>query len=397
MGKMPWSNWTKPFWFVVLCALFLQFGLGMQRTIFSNFVSEELGVRADQLGWLESVREIPGLLTFLMVGLTVFLARNILVALSVGLVAAGLGLYAGANDMVSLVLATTVYSVGFHLFFPLQSAQVLNLAGTGQKARRLGELNSAAALAYLLAMGFVYLTANWLNYRQLFLVGAVVVMGGVFTMLVLPRTVGAERPRSFVCRRRYWLYYALTFLGSSRRQIVTTFAVFALVQVYGTPVRTIAAIMFLSNVVAVLTRSMCGGWVDRLGEGRMLTISHIAVITIFLGYAFVRVPLILYALYIIDNFFHGFDVAQATYLDKIALKGDVPPSLALGSTINHITGVTVPVLSGYLWTSFGHSATFAFGAAVAAVSLLFVSRLPGTLRALAPQVETAVAAGGDND
>jgi len=379
LRKWPWSNWTKPFWYVVICAMFIQFGMGMQKTIFNNFVAEELGIRADQLGWLESVREIPGLLTFLMVGLTAILARNILVAIAVGFVGAGLAFYAASSSVATLILATIVYSVGYHLFFPLQSAQVLSLAGPGEKARRLGELNSIAAFAFLLAMGFVYLVSGWLAYRQLFVIAAVVTLGGVATMLALPRTKQAERPRTFVARRRYWLYYVLTFLASSRRQVTATFAVFALVTLYGTPVKTVAALMFVSNVVAVLTRSLCGQAVDRIGESRALTLSHLGVIAMFIGYAFIRVPAILYVLYIMDNFLMGFDVAQSTYLDRIALPGDVPPSLALGSTINHITAVAVPIIAGYLWTSYGHPVTFSFGAVVALISLYFVRRIDSTM------------------
>jgi len=370
------SEWSRPFVFVVLCAFFLQFGLGMQRTLLSNFVSEVFGIRPEQLGWLESIREIPGLLTFVMVGFSVFVARNLLVAIAVGLVGVGLFFYAGAGSVSGLILATMVYSVGFHLFFPLQSAQVLSMTDPGHKARRLAELQSVAALSYLMAMGLVYLLAGRLGYRQLFTVAGAVTLGGVLVMLVLPREVGAQRPRGFVIRRTYSLYYAITLLAASRRQIVTSFAVFALVNVYGTPVKTIAALLFVSNVVVIFTRPVCGRLTDRLGEVNALRLAYGPVILVFLGYAFIRYPPLLYVLYVIDNIFYGFEVAQQTYLDKIATREDVAPTLALGSTINHVTGVSVPLISGYLWASFGHWATFTFGAIVAVCSLWLV----GTLR-----------------
>lgn len=393
MRQWPWQSWTKPFMYVIICALFLQFGLGMQRTLFNNFAAEEFGAGPEQIGWLESVREIPGLLTFLIVGVTVVVARNLMLAISVGLVGAGLMMYAGAGQMAGLIMATLVYSTGFHLFFPLQSAQVLAMTDRGQKAKRLGELNSVAALAYLLAMGFVYLAAQWLTYRQMFMIAGIITLPGVLVMLALPRSANAERTRSFVVRRAYGLYYALTFLASTRRQIVTSFAIFALVKVYGTPVRTIAALLFVSNVVAVLTRSMCGQMVDRIGEKASMRITYGSVIFIFLGYAFIPWTPVLYVLYIFDNFLVGFDVSQSTYLDKIATRDDVPPTLALGSTINHITGVTVPLISGYLWASFGHWASFLFGAVIAACSLYLVSmlRVPVAPRT---QVPSVVAGGG---
>ncbi len=385
MRKWPWSSWSKPFWFVVFCALFMNFGMAMQRTIFSNFVAEEMGIRVEQLGWLESVREIPGLLTFLMIGLTALIARNLLVGLCVGLVSVGLGMYAGSTTIMGLVVSTTVYSIGFHLFGPLQSAQVLSLAGPGEKARRLGELSSVAALAALLAMGFVYLTSSFLSYRQTFIAAGVITFGGAVLMFALPRVRQAEKPRTFVVRRKYWLYYVITLLAASRRQVTNSFAVFALVTIYDTPVKTVAALMFVSNVLAVLTRSFCGQIIDRIGESRAMAIAHYGVIGIFAGYAFIHVPWILYLLYALDTFLVGFDVAQSTYLDKIAVPEDVPPSLALGVTINHISGVSVPILAGYLWAAFGHAATFSFGAAVALVSLYFVLKINSTLAGPARQ------------
>lgn len=397
LRKWPWSSWTKPFWFVAFCALFMNFGMAMQRTIFSNFVAEEMGIRVEQLGWLESVREIPGLLTFLFVGLTALLARNLLVGISVGFVSVGLGMYAGSHNVMGLVLSTTVYSIGFHVFGPLQSAQVLSLAGPGEKARRLGELSSVAALASLLAMGFVYVTSVFLGYRQLFIAAAVITFGGAILMFSLPRVRQAERPRNFVVRSKYWLYYVITLLAASRRQVTNSFAVFALVTIYNTPVQTVAALMFVSNVIAVLTRSFCGQIIDRIGESRAMSIAHYGVIAIFAGYAFIHVPAVLYVLYALDTFLVGFDVAQSTYLDRIAAPGDVPPSLALGVTINHISGVTVPILAGYLWAAFGHQATFTFGATVALVSLYFVRKINSTLSAPSRQAELVAGSMGAGD
>jgi predicted MFS family arabinose efflux permease len=272
---------------------------------------------------------------------------------------------------------------------PLQSAQALELTDSGRKAKRLGDLNSVSAFAGLLAMGFVYLVSTRLGFRQLFLVAALVTLGGAVVMILPPRARAADKPRGFVVRRRYLTYYGLTFLASSRRQIATTFAVFALVKLYGTPVRTIALLMLVSNVVAVLTRSLCGRLVDRLGESLAMQLGYGSVVLIFLCYAFVTQREVLYLLYILDNFLMGFDVAQTTYLDRIAPKEDLAGSLALGSTINHVTGVTAPIVGGYLWARFGHPATFMLGAAVACASFYVAGKVPRaavTPRAAAPSV-----------
>jgi MFS family permease len=81
---------------------------------------------------------------------------------------------------------------------------------------------------------------------------------------------------------------------------------------------------------------------------------------------------LLYVLYVLDTAMVGFDVAVSTYLDKIAPQADMAPTLAMGSTVNHISGVLIPTIGGLLWAGFGHSATFLAGATIAVATLLYV-------------------------
>jgi len=43
----------------------------------------------------------------------------------------------------------------------------------------------------------------------------------------------------------------------------------------------------------------------------------------------------------------------------------------MGSTINHISGIAVPMLGGLLWDYAGSKAVFLCGAAIALVSMLY--------------------------
>ncbi|MBT9177470.1 MAG: hypothetical protein DDT20_01803 [Firmicutes bacterium] len=84
----------------------------------------------------------------------------------------------------------------------------------------------------------------------------------------------------------------------------------------------------------------------------------------------------LYTLFVLDHLLLGFDIAITTHLDSIAPRSDIAPSLAMGSTINHITGVIVPVGGGILWGIAGPQSVFLIGAIICALSLLQARTLP---------------------
>ena len=51
--------------------------------------------------------------------------------------------------------------------------------------------------------------------------------------------------KSFVLRRRYWLYYALVFIGGARRQIFIVFAPFMMVERFGLRVHEVTSYNFV--------------------------------------------------------------------------------------------------------------------------------------------------------
>jgi len=367
------SKWTSPaalLLIIMIATLFFQFGIGLQRTIYNNFISEELAIEAQGLGIIESIREIPGLLTIVLIAALGLFTEPVAMAVCISLLSVGLVLYGMAGGLAGLIVATTVYSVGFHLYMPVQSSMVLRLAKPGEKGRRLGELESVRALAGFLAMGFVILTARFLNYRMLFWWAAGLSLIGAVIMLIMPRDKSQITARKMIFRKSYWLYYVLIFLSGSRMHIYQIFATFFLVSVFEIPVQHMAILLGVSNVFAMVTRPIIGRFIDKAGEQAALTINYSFVILIFLGYAFVRYLPFIYFLYVLDNASMGVSMAISTFLDKIAPREEVISSLAMGSTIQHIAGVMVPVVGGTIWSTYGYQYTFMTGAFFAVISLI---------------------------
>ncbi|MEW6547459.1 MAG: MFS transporter [Bacillota bacterium] len=369
---------SKEFRNVALATLALEFALGVQRGVYPNFVAQVLGIGADQLGVVESIREIPGLLTVVLGAAAVFFRQSTFTALTLLVTALGLGLYALTSTFWHLVVATLVVSVGFHLFYPLQSAMVLRIASPQERATRLGQVNSVTAAASLLAMGVVLFLTRGLgfyNYSAFFALGAGAACAGALALYFQGGDGGGRLRRPLLFRRAYISYYVLTFLAGSRRHMYMTFAAFALVKLYHTPLTVMMVLMAISNVVAILTRPLLGRLIDRWGEQRSLMLNYAVIIPLFLAYGFLPYPRLLYCVYVLDSAMFGFEIAISSHLAKIAPPEDLASTLAAGGTVNHIAGVLVPFAGGLLWAAWGPGATFLGGALLGLASLWYSAGL----------------------
>ena len=358
--------------FTVFC---VSFGFGAYFSTFNNFAVETLNLKPHQLGMLESLREMPGFLIVLVAALTMRVAEPILAAIALSLLAIGLGGYYVVDDIPSLILYSLIWSIGLHAWMPISPSMALSLADERSKGRRLGQLAAVGAFGTICGMGLVLLGGSIIGFRSIFIIAGLIVAAGAVSVSMISRDIGQKEKPRLVMKRRYSLYYALVFLEGCRKQVFITFAIFALVRNYGTPLRVVAALMIINNVMNVLLAPKVGRLIDRIGERRVLIFCYSALIPVFIGYALVKQPPVLYVLYCLDNLFFLGSIGLTTYLHKIADPADVMPSLAMGVSVNHAAAVIVPVTGGLLWTKLGYPTTFFGGAAVVAISALTVLRM----------------------
>ena len=360
------------FVYLIVSSFLLNFGHRVWQAMFNNYAVEKIGVGPEAIGWIQSVRELPGLMAFLLAFLALALSELRIMALSLVVLGLGLVLTGQATTIPILLVATIVMSFGFHFFEPCSSGVVLMSIEREESPKVLGQLRSLGAIAALTATGGVYLLVDRLGYRALFLiVGLSVAVGGAILFTRGRGEHGLPPKRRVKLRKRYWLFYALAFLMGSRRHIFTTFAPFLLVLTYGVNVRTMSILFLVNALVNTYVYQKVGKLVPRLGERTILTIAFALLIPVFLGYAYVRVLPILFVLFVVDNMLFGFNLGLTTYLQKIAITPEeLTSNLSAQTTINHISAVIVPVVGGTIWALLGSQATFLIGVAIAAVSLV---------------------------
>jgi predicted MFS family arabinose efflux permease len=392
MDETPKNN-QRVLAYLAVSNFLLYFGFRVWQATFNNFAVEELGVGPTGIGWIQALRELPGLMGFLLGFVSLFLSEVRVIALSVVLLGVGTLLTGQATSVPLLLVSTLVMSLGFHFFYPSNDAVVLMAVERENAPKTLGQLSSLASVAAVIATGAVYfLAARW-GYRALFtVVGGLVVAGGLLLLSLGGGKQSLPPRRRVVLRRQYWLYYTLSFLMGSRRHIFSTFAIFLLVREYGINVQTTATLFLVNNLINTYTLRLVGRMVARLGERLMLSVAFGLLVLVFIGYAYVTSLALLFGLFVVDNILFGFRLALTTYFQKIAVTPEeITSNLSMEQTTNHVAAIVVPVIGGAVWELFGSQAPFLAGAGIVLVSLV----LTQLIRTPKEQVAVAAAAGGE--
>ncbi len=362
---------------VTFSAIIVWIGFYAWRVMFNNFAVELLAATPADVGIIQAVREIPGLFSFGVGMLALRFTESKMTAIFMAVLGLGVVLCGASPTILFLTFATLVMSFGFHYFYPPNTAQLLALAEPGKIGKAQGKVSSYESMAGLIGAGLVLLLTLFLDFRDTFyIIGGFVLVVGLYLTLALPANRGKSDERKVQLKKRYWLYYTMSFLRGCRRHIFTTFALFLLVKNHGLDITVISTVMIANNVITFFTNRWIGHLSDRIGEREVLASCSFLLVLVFCGYAYISYLPLLIAFYLFDNILFGSNIALQSYLRKISTPEDLTGNLSFGMTANHITAVIVPVLGGVAWEMFGFQVTFLAGAVIVFIDLLFALRIP---------------------
>ncbi len=376
---------------------------GVFHTTFNNFLADTYDISAGTRGLLEFPREMPGLLVTLFAGLLVFLPETrvggiALFCTGIGLL--GLGGVGFIEDVgvgwPIMILFMFVWSIGNHLIMPVRESVGMSLGDESQRGRKLGQVRTFGAFGAILGAGAVWLITDVFKvpsqqltlagqpmpaYWLVFPCGALFgLIGAVLFMRI--RNVGMQTERSrLIIRRRYSLYYVLSALFGARKQIFITFAPWVLVRIFGQPPATFAKLWIVSALCSLLFIPTVGKLIDRFGERAVLMVDAVVIIGVCMVYGFayhwgVIGLWLTFACYILDYLLFSVGMARSTYVSKIVTDPDhIPASVSMGVTLDHVMGMSVPALGGYVWMTYGHEWVFVGAAGIAILMCIFASRI----------------------
>ncbi len=351
-------------------------GLQTWRTLFDNFAVNAAGLEGRHVGVIQSVREIPGFLTLLAVYVTLVIREHKLSALSILVLGIGVGATGLFPSYPGLMLTTLAMSFGFHYYETTNQSLTLQYFDKTTSPWVFGRLRSYAAASNIAIGLLIWVMAALVSYTAIYIAaGAAIGAAGFWALRQNPTRMDlALQHRHMVLRRRYWLFYFLTFMAGARRQIFIAFAVFLLVKKFGFTVQWITALFVINNIVNYFLSPAIGKAIIRFGERKVLSLEYGSLIVIFILYAVVDSKWLAGLLYILDHVFFNFAIAIRTYFQKVGDPQDIAPSMAVGFTINHIAAVALPALGGMLWMV-DYRIPFMCGAAMSLVSLVAVQSI----------------------
>lgn len=369
--------WSSNLVLLVLSVFFINFGQGLFSGASSNFFVDTLKLTGGQVLWLQGIREIPGLLLVVIAALTMRIPPARRAALSVLLMGVGYALYAAVHSYLALVAMALTASLGFHMWTPLESSLGMGLAAREHSGRVMGILASARSAAIIVGMGGLALVsklAGGMSLRIYYLVGGSLVVVAAILLSRLPRDTGASQviERRMLFKRKYWLYYVLILFEGVRTQVFSAFGTLILVQYYNLEVWQISLILLTSGVVNLAASPVMGKAFDRYGERTVLTVVYALMALCFVGYGVLHNVWAMSVMVILINMMLLSRIGLSTYVNRIAPREELTPTLSAGVSFNHITSVGMSFVAGSLLGVIGYESLALGAAAIILLSIPFV-------------------------
>ena len=364
--------------FLIVTSIILTLTFSAWVALLNNFAIEKASFTGAEIGMLQSLREIPGFLAFTAVFVLLVLREQTFALISLCIMSIGVAITGFFPYEIGLYATTVVMSIGFHYFETIKNSLSLQWLNKDEAPAFLGKLmaiNATASLS-IYALIWIFFSIFEIGYSNSYLIfGSIGLVLCVWCWLFFPKFKNpVEQHKKLILRKRYWLYYLLTFFAGARRQIFMVFASFMMVEKFEYGPEDIAILFTINHLVSMYAAPKIGRWIGRVGERKALTIEYIGLIFIFIGYALVENPNIAAGLYVIDHLFFALAIAIKTFFQKIADPKDIAGSSGVSFTINHIAAVVIPAVFGILWLQ-NPSAVFYCGAMIALVSLIMSQRI----------------------
>ncbi|MCG6202553.1 MFS transporter [Psychromonas antarctica] len=377
MGKQ--QDWKTPHNFLLIISIIVPIAFSSWMALLNNFVVEKAQFTGADIGLLQTVREIPGFLAFTVVGVLLFIKEQRFMLVSLAILTIGVAFTGLLPSLFGLLATTLIMSIGFHYFETLKQSLSLQWISKEDAPEMLGKMISVGALASLLTYGvlWVMLEVFKIDYMWIYLLtGGIALILVVWVSLVFPQfAIKTPQNKKLVLRKRYWLYYALTFMSGARRQIFVVFAGFLMVQKFGYSAADVALLFLINYLFNFLFARKIGKLIGIVGERKALLFEYSGLILVFLGYAMVESAEWAAGLYVVDHLFFALALATKTYFQKIADPADMAATAGVSFTINHIAAVVIPVTFGVIWMT-SPTLVFILGSFMAVISLFLSLNIP---------------------
>ena len=380
--KIGKTEIPKDLFIFLIISVLLGVVSAVESTSLANRLYEDLDFTVMQRSFLETPRELPGLLSVVLIGMLNGLGDIRIAAVANVIGGIGLLCFGMAPNQFSMVLITLViYSTGQHIYLPLSNTIAMTFAKGENFGQRLGQVQGLGSFAIIITSAVLFLLYRFVDvtYQTVFsIAGTAMILAGVlFIMLDSKREKVVSRQR-FIFRKEYKLFYVMATINGARKQITITFVPWLLIDVFGQPVTTITALFFVVCIINMFFKPWFGNLIDKRGERTALKLEATVMFIACIGFAFAKTALpatvalaVVSLCYIMDKLMESASMARATYVRKLSKDpSDVARTLTMGQSMDHAVSMCIPLLAGYVWYANGSN-----GYMYVFIGALFISLL----------------------
>ena len=392
--------------FMVISALY-GLSAGLSDSVLANYFKEAYNADAQQRGFIELPRELPGILSIITLAaiapLGTLMSSRITLALYFGGILTLAFVRPGFTAMLAILF---VYSLGMHMFMPLNDGIGISLAVKGNTGRLLGRFKSVT-MAFSMVAGIIVFfgyKSGLFSYETpvvVFILSAVAVLAVIILFGMMRNDLPSQREnrgrrdiRSFfqtlkdnmVFRKEYTRYYVICALFGGRKQIMFVYSPWVLIELLGFKTENMAILGMIGALIGVFFMPIVGRLIDRYGTRKVMIVEALSFIFIYVAYGglsrWVNVQgdavvlagfamLLVYLLNIIDRMTAQFAMVRTIYIQSIAIrKEDVTSSLTVGMAIDHIVSILGSLACGAVWYNFGPEYVFVIAGLLSLLNLL---------------------------
>ncbi len=391
-----------------IAVAFIGLSSGFSENIWNNFYNSIQMTDHQRMNILEPFRETPGLLMMLIIAVLSFLTIGRMGTVAMAVRAAGLLLVGLLTTQFSpaLVVYMVVVSLGDHIFMPLRNSIGITVANHGYEGRVIGFMDATTTIFYILASLPIMLIlkngANPQDYRVYFILGAAMAFcAGVALFFMRTRKAGESLSKTrILIRKKYTLYYLISFISGFRKQIYLVFAPWLLVKTFMQPASTMTLLAIIGSATVFFFNPFMGHLIDKYGERKLLVGGGIICTAIYISYIFLcnlpvgdsLVVFVLLALSYVDRLTQSTLMGRDIFVKHTADNPDeIMPTLSVGVSMDHVASVMGPFLGGLIWTNVGHEWVFAAGALIGVIYTALCFLVPGKKASAVEQAQTTQA------
>ena len=151
--------WRRPVTLLVLMAVAMPLAFSTWSALLNNFVIEYAGFTGVEIGWLHTVREIPGFFAVGVIAIIIFMREQVLGLVSLLMLGVATALTAWFPSFGGLLFITLLSSIGFHYYETVNQSLQLQWLPKDRAPQIIGWPIAAGSAASLVSYGL--LVALW--------------------------------------------------------------------------------------------------------------------------------------------------------------------------------------------------------------------------------------------